>query len=149
METTAKNDLFENAPVSSAVARLAIPTIISSLVMVIYNLADTYFIGLLNDPIQTAAVTLATPALLSFNAINNLFGVGTSSAMSRALGKGDRDVVKRYAAFGFYSAFMCAVLLTGFTGLFHTPLAHFLGADTDTFFATDISIKERTNTAVQ
>ena len=47
--------------------------------MVIYNLADTYFVGMLNDPVQNAAVTLAAPVLLAFNAVNNLFGVGRKS----------------------------------------------------------------------
>lgn len=69
--------------------KLAIPTMISSLIMVIYNLSDTYFIGILNDPIQNALVTLAAPMLLAFNTINNLFGVGSSSMMSRALGRKD------------------------------------------------------------
>ena len=61
--------------------------------MVIYNLADTYFVGMLNNPIENAAVTLAAPVLLAFNAVNNLFGVGSSSMMSRALGRKDYDTV--------------------------------------------------------
>lgn len=84
-----KNVLFEEMPVSRAIMKLAIPTMISSLIMVIYNLSDTYFIGILNDPIQNALVTLAAPMLLAFNTINNLFGVGSSSMMSRALGRKD------------------------------------------------------------
>ena len=87
MEDTKKIALFEQTPLPKAVAKLAIPTILSSLVMVIYNLADTYFVGILNNPVENAAVTLAAPVLLAFNAINNLFGVGSSSMMSRALGK--------------------------------------------------------------
>lgn len=86
-ENTDKIILFEQTPIPKAVAKLAIPTILSSLVMVLYNLADTYFVGMCNDPIQNAAVTLAAPVLLAFNAVNNLFGVGSSSMMSRALGK--------------------------------------------------------------
>ncbi len=61
--------------------------------MVLYNLADTYFVGMLNDPVQNAAVTLAAPVMLAFNAVNNLFGVGSSSMMSRALGRRDYDTV--------------------------------------------------------
>ena len=61
--------------------------------MVLYNLADTYFVGMLNDPIQNAAVTLAAPVLLAFNAVNNLFGVGSSSMMSRAM---DAGITRRY-----------------------------------------------------
>ena len=58
MDDRAKAELFENAPVPKAVMTMAIPTIVSSLVMVIYNLADTYFVGMLDNPVQNAAVTL-------------------------------------------------------------------------------------------
>ena len=80
-----KTVLFEQMPVPKAVMKLAVPTILSSLVMVIYNLADTYFVGMMNNPVQNAAVTLAAPVLLAFNAVNNLFGVGSSSMMSLSL----------------------------------------------------------------
>lgn len=128
--------LFEKEAVSSAVLKLTIPTVVSSLVVVVYNLADTYFVGMLNDPIQTAAVTLAGPALLAFNAVNNLFGVGTSSAMSRLLGGGEREAVKDCSAFGFYCALICAVLFSVLTGVFQAPLVTFLGADAENFAAT-------------
>ena len=104
-----KIELFENAPIPKAVAQLAIPTIIGSLVMVIYNLADTYFVGMLNDPVQNAAVTLAAPVLLAFNAVNNLFGVGSSSMMSRALGRKDMKTVYQSSAFGFYCSLVCGL----------------------------------------
>lgn len=104
-----KTILFEQTPVPKAVMQLAVPTILSSLVMVIYNLADTYFVGMMNNPVQNAAVTLAAPVLLAFNAVNNLFGVGSSSMMSRALGRRDYESVRRSSAFGFtapcFSAF--------------------------------------------
>ena len=85
MEENEKIVLFEKASIPSAVAKLSVPMIFSSLVMVLYNMADTYFVGMLNNPVENAAVSLAAPVLLAFNAINNLFGVGTSSMMSRAL----------------------------------------------------------------
>ena len=56
-------------------------------------MADTYFVGMMNDPVENAAVSLAAPVLLAFNAVNNLFGVGTSSMMSRALGRKDYETV--------------------------------------------------------
>ena len=57
-----KEDLFERTSIPKAVAQLSVPTIIGSLVMMLYNLADTYFVGMLDDPVQNAAVTLAAPA---------------------------------------------------------------------------------------
>ena len=92
MQENEKIQLFENAPIPRAVAKLAVPMIFSSLVMVLYNMADTYFVGMMNDPVENAAVSLAAPVLLAFNAVNNLFGVGTSSMMSRALGRKDYSV---------------------------------------------------------
>lgn len=122
--------------IPKAVANLAIPTILSSLVMVLYNLADTYFVGMLNDPLQNAAVTLAAPVLLAFNAVNNLFGVGTSSMMSRALGRREYDTVRRSSAFGFYSALFCGVVFAVLCSVFKGPLLALLGADEVTAPAT-------------
>ena len=92
MQDRQKVQLFEEAPVPKAVMTMSVPMIISSLVMVVYNLADTYFVGMVNDPVQNAAVALAAPVLLAFNAVNNLFGVGSSSMMSRALGSKEYDI---------------------------------------------------------
>ena len=123
-------------PIPSAVAKLSIPMVISSLVTVIYNLADTYFVGMLNNPIQNAAVTLVYPVMLAFNTVNNLFGVGTSSMMSRKLGAGEHEKVKIASSFGFWGAILCSSLLALICTLFKTPLLHLLGANTDTIKAT-------------
>lgn len=136
MENDQKTALFEERPIPSAVMTLAVPTVISSLVMVIYNLSDTYFVGMLNAPVQNAAVTLAAPILLAFNAVNNLFGVGSSSMMSRALGKKDYDTVYRSSAFGFYCALICGVLFSAFYTLFDSSVLKIMGTDTETFAPT-------------
>ena len=132
MEDAKKTELFESLPIPKAVMQLAIPTVISSLVMVLYNLADTYFVGMLNDPIQNAAVTLAAPVLLAFNAVNNLFGVGSSSMMSRALGRGDMDTVYKSSAFGFYCALISGILFSLLYTVFSAPLLVVLGASEET-----------------
>lgn len=136
MEDAKKTELFESLPIPKAVMQLAIPTVISSLVMVLYNLADTYFVGMLNDPIQNAAVTLAAPVLLAFNAVNNLFGVGSSSMMSRALGRGDMDTVYKSSAFGFYCALISGILFSLLYTVFSAPLLVMLGASEETAKAT-------------
>ena len=129
--------LFEETPIPKAVATLAVPTILSSLVMVLYNLADTYFVGMLNDPVQNAAVTLAAPVMLAFNAVNNLFGVGSSSMMSRALGRRDYDTVAKSSTFGFWCAIFSGLLFSLLCTLFKSPLLGLLGADATTRAATD------------
>ena len=136
MDDRAKAELFENTPIPKAVMTMAIPTITSSLVMVVYNLADTYFVGMLNDPVQNAAVTLAAPVLLAFNAVNNLFGVGSSSMMSRALGQKKYDIVRSSSAFGFWCALCSGLLFSFLVTLFRGPLLTGLGADAVTAGAT-------------
>ena len=132
MATSDKTQLFETIPIPRAIASLAIPTVMSSLVMVLYNLADTFFVGMLNDPVENAAVTLAAPVLLAFNAVNNLFGVGSSSMMSRALGRKDYDTVYKSSAFGFYCSLICGALFSLLYFLLRTPLLVVLGADAQT-----------------
>ena len=136
MKNQEKTLLFEQTPIPKAVFTLAVPTILSSLVMVLYNLADTWFVGLLNDPIQNAAVTLASPVLLAFNAVNNLFGVGTSSMMGRALGRREEDTVRRSSAFGFWASVLCGLLFSLLFTTFRIPLLSVLGASAENQTAT-------------
>lgn len=137
MENTSKIKLFEETPVPKAVMKLAVPTIIGCLVTMLYNLADTYFVGMLNDPIQNAAVTLSAPVLLAFNAVNNLFGVGSSSMMSRALGRKDFDTARKSSAFGFYSALFCGMLFSLFCTVLKAPLMRLLGTAPENVLETD------------
>ncbi len=128
-----KELLFERMPIPKAVATLAIPTVISQLVMMFYNLADTFWVGMLNDPLQNAAVTITAPAMMAFNAVTNLFGTGSSSLMSRALGRKDYDVVSRTSVFGLYCAVIFAAIYSLICISFRTPLLGLLGADEATF----------------
>lgn len=131
-----KTELFESMPIPKAVITLSVPSVISSLVMVIYSLADTFFVGMMNDPVQNAAVTLAAPLLLAFNAVNNLFGIGSSSMMSRALGRKDYDTVYRSSAFGFYASLICSLLFSLLYGVLQSPILVMLGANAETLQAT-------------
>ena len=131
-----KTELFESMSIPKAVVTLSVPSVISSLVMVIYSLADTFFVGMMNDPVQNAAVTLAAPLLLAFNAVNNLFGIGSSSMMSRALGRKDYDTVYRSSAFGFYASLICSLLFSLLYGVLQSPILVMLGANAETIQAT-------------
>ena len=136
MTNEQKIELFENMPVPNAVIKLSVPTVLSSIIMVLYNLADTYFVGVLGSPVQSAAVTLGAPVLLAFNAVINLFGVGTSAYMSRLLGVRDYKNVRRTAVFGFYCALVTSLLVSLFCGIFKGGLLGLLGADAETEKAT-------------
>lgn len=103
--------LFEEAPVPKAVAVMAIPTMISMLVVVIYNMADTFFIGQTGDPMQVAAVSLATPVFMVLMALGNLFGIGGSSAISRALGEKKQKRAENLSAFCCYGSLGLGVIM--------------------------------------
>lgn len=94
--------IFESMPVPRAVATLAIPTILSQLVTMLYNLADTFFIGQTGDPYQVAAVSVSMPLFIVLTAISNLFGIGGGSQISRLLGKKQPDEAKYVSSFSFY-----------------------------------------------
>lgn len=136
MDKVSKQELFENTAIPKAVLTLSIPTVLSSLVTVLYNMADTYFVGMLNDPVQNAAVTFAAPVMLAFNAVNNLFGVGASSMMSRSIGSKDYDTVHRASAFGFWGAMSMGLLLSVLVSVFLGPLLRLLGASGDNLSTT-------------
>ncbi len=106
-----RKELFENAPVRKAVFTMAIPTIISMLVVVVYNMADTYFIGKTNDEMQVAAVSLATPVFMLFMALGNLFGIGGCSSISRALGEKNDERAKKISAFCCYSSVCIGIIM--------------------------------------
>ena len=135
MQNTNKK-LFEETPVPQAVQTMMIPTIIGALVTVLYSLADTLFVGMMNDQIQNAAVALAAPALLAFNAVINLFGIGSSSMMSRALGRGDLKTVCASASLGFYGTVVSGALLSALCYIFMQPFVVLLGGDINTAAAT-------------
>ena len=82
-----ENDLMGSMKVSKAVAKMAIPSVISSLVTVVYNMADTFFVGQTGDPLQVAAVSLTNPIFILLMAFANMFGMGGSAVASMAMGE--------------------------------------------------------------
>ena len=130
---TEKTYLFEQMPVAQAVRRQILPSIASQMVLLLYNLADTYFVGLLNDPSQTAAVSVAYTVTVLMTAIANLFAVGGASCMARAMGRHDGDGVRRIAAISFWWCLLAAVLFSGAFALLASPLLHLCGATAETY----------------
>ena len=128
-----KASLFSDVPVSKAVLTLAVPTVISQLITVVYNMADTFFIGQLNDPLQVAAATLAMPCFMFLTAFANLFGLGGSSLISRCLGSGDRAKARHTAALCITTG-IAAAFLYGISILLLEPvLFPLLGAKEETW----------------
>lgn len=126
------NELFEKASVPKAVAKMAIPTIITMLVVVIYNMADTFFIGQTGDKMQVAAVSLATPVFMVFMALGNLFGIGGSSAISRALGARNMERSKKICSFCCYGSLGLGVVMLGLYLIGMDQILKIIGASANT-----------------
>ena len=84
-------EIFHKAPVPKAVLTNALPAMAAMLMVLVYNLADTFFIGQTHDVLQVAAVSLATPVFLIFMSMGTIFGIGGTSVISRAMGEGKQE----------------------------------------------------------
>lgn len=108
--TMDENELMGSMKVSKAVAKMAIPSVISSLVTVVYNMADTFFVGQTGDPLQVAAVSLTNPIFILFMAFANMFGMGGSAAASMALGEKKEKRVKQVFSFITYASLIVGIV---------------------------------------
>lgn len=131
--TTQGTDLFENAPVPKAVLLNVIPTVISMLMVLVYNLADTFFIGQTKNAVMVAAVSIATPAFLLFMAIGMLFGIGGTSMISRRLGENRGEDAKHASSFCFWTGLGIGVISMVLIWIFVNPVCRIIGADAETF----------------
>ena len=119
--------LFEDSKVTAAVLKLAFPTVVGQVILVIYNMADTFFVGLTERDADLAAVTVCMPAFMFLSAIANLFGVGGSAAIARALGEGREDRAARASAFAFYGTLAVTLTYSALAFLFRDRFVDLLG----------------------
>lgn len=132
MKENEKTELFEQTPIRKAALTLVIPTVISQLVMLIYNMADTWYIGQTGDPHQVAAVTVTYPVFMLMNALANLFGIGGSSLISRMLGDKRQKETGAAASFSLWAAGGSALFYSLICLAFGNAFLHALGTDSIT-----------------
>ena len=128
-ETTA---VFESLPVLQALKIMALPTIISQLIVLIYNFADTFYVGKTNDPHMVAALSLILPVFNISLSLANLTSVGSGTLISRLLGEKREDEARRVGAFSVYAAIIAAALFSLVMAVFMEPILYLLGADEHT-----------------
>ena len=127
MNPVQERELFEERSVLSAVFRLAFPTVIGQIILVIYNMADTFFVGLTGNDAMLAAVTVCMPAFMFLSAISNLFGVGAASVIARAMGARETDRAKKTSAFAFWGCLVVTALYSLGAYLFRDVFMDLLG----------------------
>ena len=138
MKASYEKAVFETMSVPRAVMTLAVPTIISQIVTMIYNLGDTFFVGQIGDPSMVAAVTVVSPWFNLLTALGNLFGIGASSLISRQMGAGEREKSRYVSAFSFWGGAAVTLVFSALSVALSRPLLTFLGASADNFaYAAD------------
>ena len=128
----ATREIFETRPVPRALAKMAIPTIISQLITLVYNVADTWFIGQTNNPYMVAASSLVLTIFLMTMGIANLFGVGGGSLVVRLLGKNDGEEAEKVASLSLVMAAVASLVFSILCFIFMNPLLRLLGASDNT-----------------
>ncbi|MCQ2385588.1 MAG: hypothetical protein MJ078_02800 [Clostridia bacterium] len=127
-----KKELFEKETVWKAVMKLAFPSVIGQIILVIYNVADTFFVGLTKSDEMITAVTVCMPAFMFLSAIANLFGVGGASAMARALGRQREKAASDASRFALWGCLGLTVLYAAGTYIFLDSFVDILGGSTPT-----------------
>ena len=124
-----KRILFESERPVKALAVMAVPTVASQLILLIYNIADTWFIGRTNDPAMIGASNLALTVYLVAASVANVFGVGGGSLMARLIGEKKDDDARKVASYSIIASGIAAAVFALLTLVFMTPLLTLLGAD--------------------
>lgn len=128
-----EHELMGKLKVSKAVAKMAVPSVISSLVTVVYNMADTFFVGQTGDPLQVAAVSLTNPIFILMMAFANMFGMGGSAVLSMALGAKDERRAKNASSFVTYASLIVGVVFALILIVFMDPVLALFGANAETY----------------
>ena len=126
-------DVFEKAPVGRAVLQNVLPAMAAMLMVLVYNLADTFFIGQTRDALQVAAVSLATPVFLLFMAVGSVFGMGGTSVISRAMGEGRREYAQKVCSFCMWSCVGVGLVMAALFLLCMDQILALVGASPDTW----------------
>ena len=133
MKNNKSMELFSKAPVSQAVFKNALPAMAAMLMVLVYNLADTFFIGQTHDALQVAGVSLATPVFLLFMAVGTVFGIGGTSVISRAMGEGRTEYAKKVCSFCMWGCVIVGVVMSAAMLVFMKPILTLVGASADTW----------------
>lgn len=124
-------NISDSQPVAKLVLKNAIPAMLAMIMVLVYNIADLFFIGQTGDDLQVAAVSMATPIFLMFMSVGNVFGIGGASILSRSLGSGNNDLVRKIASFCFWCCLVIGIALSILIFLSTEHIVIALGASGD------------------
>ncbi len=127
---------FMTDPIPKIVIKNSIPALIAMIMVMVYNLADTFFLGLTHNDLQVTAVSFATPLFMIFMSLGTLFGVGGTSVISRALGAGSGDYAKKVSSFCMWACVAVGALIMAVLWIFLDGVTVMLGASEESIGLT-------------
>ena len=130
--TPTSEEIFKTMTVPQAVRTMAMPAVVSQLIVLIYNLADTYFIGQTNDPFMVAGVSLVLPVFNLTLCLGGLFGIGGGALLPKLLAVGRREEASRAAAWCLRLSVIVALAFSALLLAFMRPILTLLGASGNT-----------------
>ena len=129
-----KNEaLFRTGSVWKSIFSMAVPSIIIILVMVLYNMADMFFVGCLGDTAQVAAVSVVGPVFSILAAVATMLGAGSSAIIARCFGAGEIEQGKICSSLCFWTSFFLGVLVSIGLLVGRVPLLGMLGSNAEIF----------------
>lgn len=123
--------LFRDKPVWSAIFSMAIPSVFTILVMIVYNMADLFFIGRLGDTVQVGAISIVGPVFSLLSAVSTMIGVGGCTTIAKALGGGNTEDARTYASLCGWTFLIFGGVFSAVVLAFTKPLLRVLGAPAD------------------
>lgn len=131
--SSTREDVFAKLPIPTALRKMIVPAISSQLIVLIYNMADTFFVGQTNNPYMVAGTSLILPVFNITLCLAGLAGIGGGSLISRLLGQGEEAEGRRVSAFSLYLGLTIAALFAAGIGIFMEPVLGILGAGENTY----------------
>ena len=132
-EKPTQEDIFQNLPIPSALGKMIVPAVASQLIILIYNMADTFFVGQTNNPYMVAGTSLILPVFNITLCLAGLAGIGGGSLISRLVGQSQKGEARKVSAFSLYLALAISALFSVGIAAFMEPILLLLGAGENTY----------------
>lgn len=132
---------FEKDSIWSLIAKNGIPFMLTMVIVIIYNLADTFFVGQTHNDMMVAAVSVAAPIFTLLITVGTLIGSGGCSIISRAMGCNDKDTSKHTSSFCFYISIFIGIIFALLLLIGCEPILYLIGATDNTIHLASVYLR--------
>ncbi len=128
---TGHEQIFKSDNVWKSIAAMAIPAMVTMLVMIFYNIADMFFIAFLRDSAMVASVSIVGPIFNLIMAFGSMIGAGGCNVIAKALGNQAEDQVRLYSSVCCWGSLLIGGILSVVILAGQNPILRVLGANAE------------------